>query len=359
VADPQQYTDAQLSDGNTLRFLGQLGPDEVKQKVQNYRARQAVATIPPTGPQGQIGGIKPPAPDMEPNPDPLGLSRLAGAPAQGPDEYGASGFEHYQAPAISQLAAGAAKSVPGLTGGLTGFEQGEGGLSPEEMKAGMQQATTPQNPTEKTGYGLGTFAQMMPWGALAPRAAAEGIPLAQKLPFLGKFIAPGERLAQAGEQFGQVMDVAKDTPVSLDNAQQGALKLMDWQRKTQLGPTVNKFLNRITSAKQGPLTYGEARDWYTVLGRLSSDEMSKLPPPVMRDLQGMVGSLKQDIGAAAEQAGQGPNYWEAMKQYATGKQGQKGLEALKEVGVNALKYGAGPGLAGYFVKQGIDAANQK
>jgi hypothetical protein len=39
MPDPQQYTDAQLSDGTTLRFIGQLGPDEVRQKVQTYRAK--------------------------------------------------------------------------------------------------------------------------------------------------------------------------------------------------------------------------------------------------------------------------------------------------------------------------------
>ncbi len=42
-------------------------------------------------------------------------------------------------------------------------------------------------------------------------------------------------------------------PVSLDNASDGALRLMDWQQKTNKDPTINKrFLNRITSPKLGP-----------------------------------------------------------------------------------------------------------
>src|SRR5713101_7510615 len=43
--DEQQYTDAQLSDGRTLRFLGQLGPDEVRQKVQTFRTRESALGI--------------------------------------------------------------------------------------------------------------------------------------------------------------------------------------------------------------------------------------------------------------------------------------------------------------------------
>jgi hypothetical protein len=41
----QQYTDAQLSDGRTLRFLGQLGPDEVRQKVHSFRTREGAQGI--------------------------------------------------------------------------------------------------------------------------------------------------------------------------------------------------------------------------------------------------------------------------------------------------------------------------
>src|ERR1700680_2210756 len=65
MPDPQQYTDAQLSDGTTLRFIGQLGPDEVRQKVQGYRARNPQQSIP-----------KPPLPGaLNPNFDPNAPSR--------------------------------------------------------------------------------------------------------------------------------------------------------------------------------------------------------------------------------------------------------------------------------------------
>lgn len=37
---PNDYTDAQLSDGTILRFNGQLNPDQVRAKVADYRAKQ-------------------------------------------------------------------------------------------------------------------------------------------------------------------------------------------------------------------------------------------------------------------------------------------------------------------------------
>jgi len=47
IQDDDQYTDAQLKDGTTIRFKGQLNPDQVKQKVSEYRARQSAPV--PTG----------------------------------------------------------------------------------------------------------------------------------------------------------------------------------------------------------------------------------------------------------------------------------------------------------------------
>ena len=51
----------------------------------------------------------------------------------------------------------------------------------------------------------------------------------------------------AGALLQSVAADANQIPVELENSSDAALKLMDWQRKTNLGPTINKFLNRITS----------------------------------------------------------------------------------------------------------------
>jgi hypothetical protein len=129
--------------------------------------------------------------------------------------------------------------------------------------------------------------------------------------------------------------------VQLDNAGDAALRLMDWQKKTQLGPTVNKFLNRITNPKAGPMTYEEGRDFYQLLGRLSVEETNKLAPPVRRDLVQMVAGLKQDIGNAADQVGKAADYYKGMGDYAKGAKLQEWYDLAKKYAHSRGNTGAG------------------
>lgn len=130
-------------------------------------------------------------------------------------------------------------------------------------------------------------------------------------------LSPEAMRTQAGQLLQSVAGDANKIPVQLDNAQPAALRLMDWQGKTQLGPTINKFLNRITKPNSAPLTYAEGRDYYQLLGRLSADEASKLPPAVQRDLAQMVNGFKTDLGNAADVAGRGVDYYKGLKDYST------------------------------------------
>jgi hypothetical protein len=163
---------------------------------------------------------------------------------------------------------------------------------------------------------------------------------------LGQF-APSAQMRTAGGLLQSVAQDANKVPVQLNNAGDAALNLMDWQRKTQLGPTINKFLNRVTNPKMGPLTYEEARDYYQLLGKLSSDETSKLAPPVRRDLVQMVTGLKQDIGDAADQVGRAADYYQGMQDYSTAAKHQEFYDTAKEwakkVAINSALTGAGVG----------------
>jgi hypothetical protein len=169
---------------------------------------------------------------------------------------------------------------------------------------------------------------------------------------IGKLIPSAER---AGQNFQETMSAAKDVPVTLNKASEGALKLIDWQKKTQLGPTINKFLNRVTNPKLGDLTYQEARDFYQLLGRLSADEASKLPPAVRFDLTKMVIGLKQDIGTAAQAVGKGDQYYSAMKEFAKAKKLEDISDATKDLIIEALKRAAPLGFGGYAAKKIYDA----
>ena len=134
----------------------------------------------------------------------------------------------------------------------------------------------------------------------------------------------------AGALLQSVASDANQIPVELENSSDAALKLMDWQKKTQLGPTINKFLNRITSPSSGPLTYEEGRDYYQLLGRLSSDETSKLAPTIQRNLAEMVSGLKTDLGNAADQVGRAADYFKGLGDYASASKYQGWYDAVKD-----------------------------
>lgn len=153
-------------------------------------------------------------------------------------------------------------------------------------------------------------------GSAAADAISDAMPAAQK--------------ARAAGLLQSVAHDANQVPVQLNNAGDAASDLMDWQKKTQLGPTVNKFLNRITDPKQGPLTYEDARDYYQLLGRMSVNESTKLAPAVQRDLTRMVVGLKQDIGDAADTVGRAQDYYQGIGDYAQASKYQDWLDDAKD-----------------------------
>jgi hypothetical protein len=190
-------------------------------------------------------------------------------------------------------------------------------------------------------------ASTIPGAFVAPEAAeAAGEQGGKVLTAIRNLLPSKER---AGQLFNSVAGDANQVPVSLDNASDGALRLMDWQQKTNLGPTINKFLNRITSPKLGPLTYEEARDYQSLLGNLSANEKMNLPPMVKSDVDTMLAGLKTDVGNAADQVGRGPDYYSAMKQYRQAAQLQDLKQGAKDVVIGPIVKGAAYGIGGAAV----------
>ncbi len=196
-------------------------------------------------------------------------------------------------------------------GEQVGDFMGSGPLGVTRMVQGGGQVATPGQRWQGTKNIVGGALQAstIPSAFVAPEAGEAAASIPGKI---GELIPSAER---AKQMFGSVAADANEIPVSLDNAGDAAVRLMDWQTRTQLGPTINKFLNRITNPKLGPMTYEEARKEYQLLGQLSADEASKLPPVVRRDLVDMVVGFKKDIGNAAAQVGRGDDYYSAMNQF--------------------------------------------
>jgi hypothetical protein len=248
-----------------------------------------------------------------------------------------------------------AAGAPGINKGVSeGAAQQVAGPLIGPANTALAAMDIPKHPISGTLRTLGGVLQTAgPATAFYAPEAGEAAQTASGIPgAIAKRMVPN--VASAAQKFEEVGNVAKDVPVSLTNSSEAAIKLMDWQKKTQLGPTINKFLNRVTSPNQGPLTYDEARGFYKILGRLSADEASKLPDPVKYDLTQMVRGLKQDIGDAAGTVGKGDQYYSAMQEFSKAKK----LEDLK---ASLVKYGVKPaigaGAATVGAKAGYDFYN--
>lgn len=165
---------------------------------------------------------------------------------------------------------------------------------------------------------------------------------------MGKVI-PSVAKEQAAGKFADVMAAARNEPVNVTSNLSQALdrygQLVDagGGRST----AVSKLLNRITSPDAPPLTYREARDFYSNLTRLSADEFGRLTPVMQAQVTKVTQALGESIGQTANSVGKGDQLAEAMKQYKYGAQGEKLADKAIKYGVGAA---AGGGIAGAVAK---------
>jgi hypothetical protein len=106
------------------------------------------------------------------------------------------------------------------------------------------------------------------------------------------------------------------------------------------GPVLNapnKLLMR--SQTVNPISYNEARDFYTNISNLSAQDKIALNGPMKSAVNKLAAAFKQDIGDTAEAAGKGKQYTQAMTQYRQASQ-------LHDAIGYALKTGAGAALGG-------------
>ena len=216
--------------------------------------------------------------------------------------------------------------------------------SADQVQADKQQGGNALAAENIAGQALGTVEGGRIAGAAGniakPYVAAGADAVASK-------IVPSVMKDKAAGLLQSVAHDANKIPVQLNNAGDGALQLMDWQKKTPLGGTLNKFLNRVTNPKMGAMTYEEARDWYQLLGKMSADETMKMAPPVRRSLTQMVVGLKADIGDAADQVGHAADYYKGLGDYAKASRLQEWYDnagdVLKKYGIGAVAGALGVG----------------
>ena len=317
--DSTQYTDAQLADGTTLRFKGQLAPDEVKQKVSAYRAKQG-SQVNGQDPQAYAQSQAAAVPKMAAQ-QMHGAVSLMGRPE--PSQAQEESFNKV-APTLGQIAQphplGRSYMVPPGHEGTAKLDE----ALPIVMSMGS----------------LGEGAQVAPQAMKDIGDVAERIPLLNKIPLA----------ARAGERFQQVAKAANELPVAEQasphvDAMKAALKEIEAEGEAggKTPKVISDFVKRIADPEKGPLSYEEARRFYKNAGALTPEEAMTLKPSVKRLVsQFLYQGLGPEIAKTADVAGESDAYGKAMSGYAAGKQ----LGALgKMAGRAAL---AGTGLGGAY-----------
>lgn len=150
--------------------------------------------------------------------------------------------------------------------------------------------------------------------AAVPAAAAIGTYGASKaLPAAADALPSAKR---AGAAFQEIRSAAGDIPIETSKVGDSALQLYEQAQRGATFPTaVNKLIKRMTAPDAAPLTYAEAKDFQSNISNLSANEKMSLKPNQVRLVGQLNGALKESLEGAAEVAGKGQQFTQAMKEY--------------------------------------------
>jgi hypothetical protein len=196
-------------------------------------------------------------------------------------------------------------------------------------KGEFQGYTPLERASETVGHGLAAALPIV--GPMAANAGENfgsghvGAGIADVLPIAGAMVAPEiskaiPSTARAGAALDDVMTAARNLPVDLTDVGNVALRTRDLASSGGSMPKViSDFIKRATDPNKGPLTYGEARDFYSNATRLSADEFNRLTPVMKKQVGQFTGALNRSISDSAGTLGLAPKYEDAMAEYASAK----------------------------------------
>lgn len=198
-------------------------------------------------------------------------------------------------------------------------------------KVGQGIAETPKHPIMGPVHAVGGLLDT----ANIPLAFAANAPgVAEKV--FGATIPPVAK-EQAAQKFSQVMSAAGNQPVNIAEAGNIALRSQELaQSGGSMPKVIRDFLRRASDPEKGPITYAEARDFYSNATRLSADEFNRLTPVMKAQVGKFTNALGRGIYGAAESVGQGEQYARAMSQYRFGAQGTKVMKSAVKYGTAAI-----------------------
>lgn len=150
---------------------------------------------------------------------------------------------------------------------------------------------------------------------------------------------------RAGANFETVMQAAKNVPIDVREPGKVALRIHELaSRGGSMPKSVRDILNRMTDPNKGELTYGEARDFYHNISRLSADEYKRLTPVIRREIGQLRVALNKSLEGAAQNVNRLPEYKAAMREYARSAQ----VRGIVDDTVQSFKKYALPGGLAYY-----------
>ena len=144
----------------------------------------------------------------------------------------------------------------------------------------------------------------------------------------------------AGELLNTVAQNANHVPVSLEGTHAALNEFLKYADSGGTKPKVITDLVNRTYKGGEPLTYEDARRFYTNISRLSDAEMSTLNPNMRRLMGGIKEAFKKDIGDAAAKVDQAANYYKGMKEYTKAAKLERAATEMKKWAIRAAGLGA-------------------
>lgn len=200
----------------------------------------------------------------------------------------------------------------------------------------VNRITSPSNTAQKVGGYIPDAAMMLAPGGVAEEA--------------GKLIPSAER---AGGNLEKIFKAVGNKPVNIDAAAPSALRAAELQRaRFSTPPVMGRVLQRLSPGAD-PVGFREASDLATNAGKLSAAEKISIKGPMQGQVNALAKALRESNQAAADQAGVGDAYKQAINEYRRAKQ----LEGAKDTAVKIAKHAAlpmaGAGLIGGAIREAL------
>jgi hypothetical protein len=221
--------------------------------------------------------------------------------------------------------------IPGISTAVDAL-YGQKGLSQRAFPE-AEKTLAPSNPNQELGGMMETAAEMMlpaSKATSAPGVVSRGLGISK---------------VRAADNFTDVAAAAKNAVVDVEKTGNACIRVLELAERGGSRPKVVKdFMARVTDPNKPPMTFDEARDFYSNISGLSAKEKTRLTPIIRRQMVEMREALNSALTEAAETVGKGDQYSSAVQEYARSIWAKKKATQVAKGAAAAAGVGAVGGL---------------